>query len=122
MKKVQVTVLPKCDLCGQVARYDAHLGGRWGFYCIRCAQMESGLTQSQIEQKPMGTIFTLKPPQIVDNSDKPIAVVELVSDDGDEWYATCPSCGYEHTLEPDGYGRLDCHECNQPMEVVSIWC
>lgn len=31
---VKVLELPKCDICGETAKYDAaSLDGRWGYFC-----------------------------------------------------------------------------------------
>ena len=97
MKQTKMSTIPKCDLCGDDASYDApSKQGPWGYFCINCYEEHAIIGQ--------GTELVLKPPQ------KPAtgkfvkgriltSMEDMMMDSVIE--VECTNCGEVRNMEPD---------------------
>lgn len=106
MRTIIVDKLPKCDICGHDALYDAPArNGSWANMCRECYGANASSNAAT-----MATMFSTK--GTTDNgSHEPVKGKSYYNPEDDERTIECPLCGHVHLMEVDGEGPMPCHNC-----------
>jgi len=112
-----VATLPKCDICGEEAKYDVPTtkGRKWANLCEKHYKIY-GTKDAFI----MGTQFKKRIPTTT-NADQEIKEAVLLTSMEDMVFdgmaeLECPSCGESRSLEPDFSGKFTCEGCGQKLK------
>jgi nicotinamide mononucleotide adenylyltransferase len=117
LKKVRVSKLPNCDMCGKTARYDCPIdSGSWGNLCEECFK-DYGTNTIGSELVFENKVSNFKP------SESNVAIERTNEDYWSEVMfegmreVTCPKCGEIHHMEPDARDDFKCHSCNVTLSM-----
>ena len=116
MKTKAVSVLPKCDICGKDAEYDAPTTrGPWANLCQLHYQIHG--------VEGMGTKFKKRDPKD-DNKNKKVVKAKILSSMEELCFDSvmeveCPSCGEGRSAEPDADYTFVCEGCGQKCKIVN---
>jgi len=119
-----VKEFPKCDICGEEAKYDAPTrSGQWGYMCDSCAKKEGaniqiGTTFEKREPKPQSE----KTGVVMGLEDTSIEALEEVLFDLANREIECPECGSTHAVEPDAAYVFTCEGCGVKVQCPMPVC
>jgi len=116
MNTAKVMSLPKCDICGCEALYDAPTAMGWANVCEDCAREYDANLAIGSKFKVLIPIKE-KERLVIGIEDTSLERLEAITFGVEDREIECPECGDFHTVEQDARYTYSCEGCGVQVKV-----